>query len=242
MATFSWRRSTSSRMRSTRSWSPALAASVAAMSWLVMPESAETTTIGRRCCRLATMPTALATRSASPTEVPPNLMTITDASPALRMQNAECKMQNGCASNSAFCILHSAFRPSQQSPRLQQLRVEQRSAGGSTNRVVDERDHADVKKGARADAADADGHAAFAVAVEARLRTVGLVEDVDRLFWRAWEVELLRDAFEAAQRLFDLVERRHVVAHGEGDHHEVAVDRRHTVGLRGDAHRRVDEA
>ncbi len=27
----------------------------------------------------------------------------------LRMQNAECRMQNGFASNSAFCILHSAF-------------------------------------------------------------------------------------------------------------------------------------
>src|SRR6266498_5950779 len=28
------------------------------------------------------------------------------------MQNAECKMQNGSASNFAFCILHSAFRES----------------------------------------------------------------------------------------------------------------------------------
>ena len=30
-------------------------------------------------------------------------------SAAGRMQNAECRMQNGSASNSAFCILHSAF-------------------------------------------------------------------------------------------------------------------------------------
>ena len=43
---------------------------------LVTPESAETTTIGFRCRRSATMSMAFATRSASPTEVPPNLMTI----------------------------------------------------------------------------------------------------------------------------------------------------------------------
>ena len=95
--------------------------------------------------RSATMSIAFATRSASPTEVPPNLMTIT---------TAECKPFR------AFHRSSSAFR--------------QRCAGGAADGVVHERDHADVEERAGAEAADGDGHAVLAVAVEARLRTIGL--------------------------------------------------------------------
>src|SRR5512132_1605231 len=103
----------------TRFESCAHAASLAATRSLVTPASAETTTIGSRCLRSETISIAFATRSASPTDVPPNLMTIMD-------------------------------ELSQQSPRLQELRVQNRGSGGAANRVVHERDHAQVENRARA--------------------------------------------------------------------------------------------
>ena len=62
---------------STRAASQARAASVAATSSFVTPASADTTTIGFKCRRSATISIAFATRCASPTDVPPNLMMIT---------------------------------------------------------------------------------------------------------------------------------------------------------------------
>src|SRR5438874_10719544 len=58
------------------------------------------------------MSIAFATRSASPTDVPPNLITSIDSTSAAaaRMQNAKCKMQKVRTAVSAFCILHFAFQ------------------------------------------------------------------------------------------------------------------------------------
>src|SRR5205807_9294794 len=120
------------------------AASVEATRSLVTPASAETTTIGSRSRRSATMSMALATRCASPTEVPPNLMTI----------------MIGCALRVARCALRPPSplatrnrQLSQQSLRLQQLRVEQRGAGGPANGVVHQRHHPVVEDGAGTEAA-----------------------------------------------------------------------------------------
>src|ERR1043165_1051899 len=239
VATSSWRCRTRSMISATRSTSRRRAASVAATRSFVTPASAETTTIGLRGCRSATISMAFATRSASPTLVPPNLMTIIATLSPLR--HPEPRRRRRISSAEILrCAQDDGY--SQEPFRFQQLRVQQRRPRRAAYRVVDERDHADVKQRARTDAADADGHAALAVAVEARLRAVGLLEDVDRMFRRAREPQLLRDAAEVAQRLLDLVDRRHVVAHRERDRHQMAVDRRHAVRLRGDAHRRVDEA
>ena len=89
----------------------------------------------------------------------------------------------GC---SAGCRIHTRLASAScsaasSSPSLQQLGVQQRRSRGAANGVVHERDHAEVEQRAGAQAADRDGHAALAVAVEPRLRAVGQVDVVDRL-------------------------------------------------------------
>src|SRR5436190_10361418 len=237
-ATSSCRWRTAAMISRTRFGSCEHAASDASTRLFVTPESAETTTIGLRCLRSATISIAFATRSASPTEVPPNLMTIIAAArPDGRWQMADGPATRVALLPSAIC--HPPSVASQQSPRLQQLRVEDRRARGAANRVVHERDHAQVEHVARAEAADADGHAALAIAIEPRLRTVGRVDVVQRMFGREWKSERLRLAAERLDRCAHVFNRR-MVAQLHGDRHQMSVDRRDAIHLRGDRHLRVD--
>src|SRR5579859_2566155 len=160
----------------TRSMSHAFAASLAATSSFVTPASAETTTIGFRSRRPATMSIAAATRSASPTEVPPNLMTIMRPSSALRAPSPR-ERGEGLLGPRPAQRGEGGRRPgegqaSQQPLRLQQLRVEDRCAGGAANRVVHQRDHADVEQRAWTEPADRYAHAVLAVSIEARLGAI----------------------------------------------------------------------
>src|SRR2546426_11648313 len=160
--------------------SHARAASVAATRSFVTPARAETTTIGSSFCRSATISMAFATRCASPTEVPPNLMMITAALPT-------CKR-------------------SQQPLGLQQLRIQDRCAGGAADRVVHESHHAEIEQRTGAEPAHGDAHAALAVAIEARLRAIVSVHVVDRLARSGRKSQHLRLAAEVVNRLPELIE------------------------------------
>src|SRR5713101_5488586 len=192
--------------------SHARAASVAATRSFVTPASADTTTIGSSFCRSATISMAFATRCASPTEVPPNLMMITAAR-------------------------------SQKALRLQQLRIQDRCAGGAADRVVHESHHAEIEQRAGAEPAHGDAHAALAVAIEARLRAIVSVQVVDRLARSGRKSQRLRLAAEVVDRLAELIEIHEIsAAQPHGDGHQMSIDRRHAVHLRRDAERRVDES
>src|SRR5438552_2247991 len=139
------------------------AASVAATRSFVTPANAETTTIGNCDFRSATMSIAFATRCASPTEVPPNLMTIMARPRAARLPLAvgrwpwvgfygEQRTANG--------------ERSQQPLRLEQLRIQDRHSRGAANGVMHQRDHPEVEQRARTQAADRDAHSMFAIAVQ----------------------------------------------------------------------------
>src|SRR5437763_1921378 len=232
MATSSWRRRTRSTISLTRSMSPSHAASLQATRSLVTPASAETTTIGSRSRRSATMSIAFATRCASPTEVPPNLITIM-MSYALRVAR--------CASRPTSQLAPRYSQPSQHPLRLEQLRVQQRGACGTSDRVVDERDHPIVEDRIGTQPSHAHRHAALAVAVEARLRAVGRVDVVDRMRRRGGKTQLLRLAAKLAHGVNDLrAAGRLPQLHRH--RHQMPVDGRHAVGLRGDADRRGNEA
>src|SRR6187549_2555413 len=82
------------------------AASLAATRSFVTPESAETTTIGFSARRSATMSIAFATRSASPTEVPPNLMTIIARFSQHPPRLQQLRVQHGCAGGAADGVVH----------------------------------------------------------------------------------------------------------------------------------------
>src|SRR5438046_8707000 len=108
----------------TRSASHARAASLAATRSFVTPLSAETTTIG--CCSLrsATMSIAFATRCASPTEVPPNLMTIMAG---------------------LYGERRTAYGERSQEPLgLEKFGIQDRRAGGASDGVVHQRDHSEI--------------------------------------------------------------------------------------------------
>src|ERR1700694_3820854 len=154
------------------------AASVAATRSFVTPASAETTTIGCRSRRSATMSMALATRSASPTEVPPNLMTITARLPPgsqLAVGSSQSICVDDCELRTANCEL------SQKSLRLKQFGVQNGRSGGAADGVVNKCDHAQVEQRAGTQPPDGDAHAAFPIAIESRLRSIVARDVVQRL-------------------------------------------------------------
>ena len=63
----------------------------------------------------------------------------------------------------------------------EQLGVQDGGSGGSANGVVREHGELPVEHAAGAQAADGDGHAVAAIAIEARLRAVGLRGPLDGL-------------------------------------------------------------
>src|SRR5215218_6404891 len=108
-------------------------------------------------------------------------------------------MKNLCASVSLW--LTSASEPTGGD---QQLGVEYRGAGRAADGVVAERDEAVVEHVVGEDAADGDAHAAPGVAVEARLRAVGLVADDDGARGRRVQLQLLRQGGVGGERLAQL--------------------------------------
>src|SRR5437868_1355319 len=129
------------------------AASVAATRSFVTPANAETTTIGNCDFRSATMSIAFATRCASPTEVPPNLMTI------MARPRAESSRLSVLGSQKPFGQPTTDNRQRSQQPlRLEQLRIQDRHSRGAANGVVHQRDHPKIEQRARTEPADRDAH------------------------------------------------------------------------------------
>jgi hypothetical protein len=140
-------------------------------------------------------------------------------------------------------IIGVCVAPSEQSPRLEQLGVEERCSGRAANRVVDESDHPDVQNRAATDPAHGHGHASLAIAIETGLRPVSFVENMKRAARGRRKGARLGLAGELLDRLpdrFDDIAVR-LLPQGKGDGHDVPVDRGHAVRLRRDAERRVDE-
>src|SRR5687767_10437690 len=104
--------------------------------------------------------------------------------------------------------------------REEQLRVEDRGAGGAADRVVAEDDELVAEDRILANTPDHRGHAALRVAVEDRLRTVRLVAHDDRVLWRARQLQLLRTTGELAQRA---LHARHRGRAAEADAHGLGV-------------------
>src|SRR2546428_5295134 len=214
--------------------SQARAASLAATRSFVTPASAETTTIGFFSRRSATMSIAFATRCASPTEVPPNLMTIMTRWPLAvgrwpwPLLFGERRTANG--------------QLSQQPLRLEQLGVQDRRTRGAANRVVHQRDHPQIEQRTRTQAADRDAHAMFAIAIEARLRAIISIDIMQRLPRRRWQSQVLRLSTKIVDRFAHLLNIHEIaIAKAERDRHQMAVDRRNAIDLCRDAERRVDE-
>src|SRR5256885_15057458 len=127
--------------------SPDPAARPMARSWSVTPAIALTTATGACGRRSRTMAAARSMAAASPTEVPPNFITIMPALPG------------------------GSFR--QISLRMEQLSVQQGRARRSADHVVREHSELPIEKIARAQAPDGNRHPGARVDVEAWLRAVG---------------------------------------------------------------------
>src|SRR5258708_5694612 len=240
-----------SMMASTRAPSCARAASVAATRSLVTPANAETTIIGLRSRRSATMSIAFATRLASPTDVPPNLMTIMDG---FRLTVASCQLRRHSAfSRSPLRTTaptrqpaagnrqpSTAHRPpsSQQPLCFEQLRVEDGCSGRASDRVVHKRHHPQVEQWTWTEAADRDAHPVLPVAVQARLRAVVSIDIVNRRFRRGRETEPLRLTAELLDHPAYFVEIVEIPAQqSERDRHQMPADGGYPIHLRGDAKR-----
>src|SRR5438445_957572 len=214
--------------------SQARAASLAATRSFVTPASADTTTIGFFSRRSATMSIAFATRCASPTDVPPNLMTIMTRWPLAvgrwpwPLLLGERRTANG--------------ELSQQPLRFQQLRIQNRRTRGAANRVVHQRDHPQIEQRTRTEAADRDAHAVFAIAIEARLRAIISIDIMQRLPRRRWQPQVLRLSTKIVDRFAHLLNIHEIaIAKAKRDRHQMAVDRRNAIHLCRDAERCVDE-
>src|SRR4051812_19408884 len=123
-----------------------------AISALVTPASADTTTIGLRSRRDPTIPAARVIASASPTDVPPNLRTITGA----------------------------GSTGSGEAARQKELGVQYRCAGGPADDVVPRHDELDVEKRVGSHPTERDGHAAAGADVESGLRPVDVGRALQR--------------------------------------------------------------
>src|SRR5882762_8502934 len=107
--------------------------------------------------------------------------------------------------------------------RQQQLGVQDRRSGGAPDRVVAQRDEAVPQHAIAGDPAHADAHAPTGVAVEPRLRAIGLVAHDDGALRGAGEAQLLGQRGERRERLAYLrrlrragelhPHRRHVPVH-----------------------------
>src|SRR5215831_4680499 len=125
---------------------------------------------------------------------------------------------------------------------MHQLGVQNRRACRAADRVVAERDELEVEYRAGAQPSDRHGHAAVAIDIERRLRTVPLLEIHDWLRRGGRKLKLLRPSAEAVERVDQgvgcdlLIELR-----GNGD--GMPVLHRHTRGRRADDNRiRLDGA
>src|SRR5690606_13752907 len=105
----------------------------------VAPPKADTTTTGFRSSRPATVSAARAMAAASPTDVPPNLTTIIPVR-RLRLRHEDAA-------------------------RHYQLRIQQRSARGTADRVAPHGDKAQIEQRIRPNAAHGDGHPAAGIHV-----------------------------------------------------------------------------
>ncbi len=89
--------------------------------------------------------------------------------------------------------------------------IENRRTGGAAAEVMREQNEANIEHRTSAHATDDDGHAAAGVAVETRLRTIGLVAHLDGLRGRGRASETVRLGDETTQS-FDHVVRRSAAA------------------------------
>src|SRR5712691_4002531 len=120
--------------------------------------------------------------------------------------------------------------------RQQQLGVENRRSGGAPDRVVAQRHEAVPQHAVPGDPAHADAHAAPGVAIEPRLRTVGLVAHHNGPCRRAGKVELLGQRGEGVERVAQVPRlRRFREPHPHCRH--VPVHHVHPMALR--AHREI---
>ena len=83
----------------------------------------------------------------------------------------------------------------QESFGLHQLRVQHRGSGRAPHRIVAERHELPVENRARTQTPDESRHAALALSILARLRTVVLCHVLDRHLWSAGQIAILRQAF-----------------------------------------------
>ena len=148
-----------------------------AASWSVTLAMALTTTTG--CLPMATRPATMAAvrsmAAGSSTEVPPNFITtrLMPNLPIVLALAAERRLgARGSRGRSHWFKFAQAG---------QQLGVEDGGSGGAANGVVREHSELPIEQAAGAQAADGDGHAAAAIAVEAGLRAVGLRGPLHRL-------------------------------------------------------------
>lgn len=147
---------------------------------------------------------------------------------------------------------------------LSELGIHDGATGRPYDGVVREHHKFDVKDGAFADAADGDGKAAAQLAVEARLRPVRGVRDVDAVGGGRRHLPLLRLAYKARKRrgnlrrtrlLFQLYRSAQWLlslwskggnsrkgAYLERHAFRVAVRHRDAVAMRANPHTRVSEA
>ena len=85
----------------------------------------------------------------------------------------------------------------------------------------------------RAQAANADGHAAAQVGIQPRLGAIGFVHQDQRRLRRGGQLQFLRPALECADRIGQ-VGQRGLVLEGDRHGHGVAVDHGHAIGVRAD--------
>src|SRR6266568_2845824 len=149
-----------------------------------------TTTTGLCSSRSRTIPTARSMALASPTEVPPNFMTMDISYWNPHLSQERRKMAPPLSRR-------VRARSPQISLRLQQLGVEQRGSGGTADRIVGEQGELPVKHSTRTQAADRRGHATAGINIKARLRTISRVCLQHGSFRRAGEFLLLWNATES---------------------------------------------
>src|SRR5580658_9452514 len=215
-----WRQRRRELMASAPVRSPAAAAAAARSNWSVTLAMALTTTTGCLPCatRPATMAAVRPMAAGSSTEVPPNFMTTR----LMRIFPSSSGARGGYGHGLKLAQAG------------EQLCIQNGGAGGSANGVVREHGELPVEHRAGAQAAHGNGHAVAAVAVEARLGTVGLRSPFDGLIGSCGQLLTSKgtELSPGGEQVFAGHWPAELVAQLDGHAFRVAVFDRHSVALR----------
>src|SRR5438552_9668641 len=109
--------------------------------------------------------------------------------------------------------MSTAVRPlpqavlTQISARCQQLSIQNRRAGSTTNGIVTESHKPKIQHVVRRNSANRDSHPVSGVTIQARLRSINLIANDDWLCRRRMKVQLLRHGCERSKGLANLINR-----------------------------------